>query len=168
MNTQFLFQPLPVGNLTVPNRVLMTTIKRGYGTDRGEVTHRHVAFYVRRAEGDAGLITTEPLYIHRNGREVPTQMGIHDDALVPGLRRLTDAVHDAGGLMMAHINHAGRVANPKLVPEGDRVSASAVFCPANAVLPPALTLEEIPTYVRLFAEAAGRIGLRRPLVAEPD
>ncbi|MFO8099275.1 MAG: FAD-dependent oxidoreductase [Salinibacter sp.] len=156
MNTQVLFQPLTIGDLTVPNRVLMTTIKLGYGTERGEVTDRHVAFYLRRAEGNVGLITTEPLYIHRDGREIPTQMGIHDDALIPGLRRLTDAVHDAGGLMMAHINHAGRVANPKLVPEGDCASASAVFCPANEVLPRALTLEEIPTYVRTFGEAAGR------------
>ncbi|MFO7741681.1 MAG: hypothetical protein R6X31_05130 [Anaerolineae bacterium] len=121
MNTQVLFQPLTVGNLTVPNRVLMTTIKLGYGTERGEVTDRHVAFYVRRAEGNAGLVTAEPLYILHNGRETPTQMGIYDDALIPGLRRLTDAVHGAGGLMMAHINHAGRVANPKLVPAAARI-----------------------------------------------
>jgi len=135
----------------------MTTVKLGYGTPQGEVTERHIAFYVRRAEGGVGLITTEPLYIHPNGRELPTQLGVHDDGLVDGLRRLTEAVHAAGGRIMAHINHAGRVANPKLVPEGERVSASDVLCPANQVLPRALTLEEIPTYVNYFARAAGRV-----------
>jgi 2,4-dienoyl-CoA reductase-like NADH-dependent reductase (Old Yellow Enzyme family)/thioredoxin reductase len=157
MNTEILFQPLPVASLKLPNRVLMTTIKLGYGTPQGEVTKRHIAFYVRRAEGGVGLIATEPLYIRRNGREVPTQMGIHDDKLVPGLRQLADTVHEAGGLIMAHINHAGRVANPRLVPEGERVSASEVPCPANRVTPRSLTMEEIPTYVHHFAQAAHRV-----------
>jgi len=157
MNEELLFQPLTIASLELPNRVLMTTVKLGYGTPQGEVTERHIAFYVRRAEGGVGLITTEPLYIHPNGRELPTQLGVHDDGLVDGLRRLTEAVHAAGGRMMAHINHAGRAANPKLVPEGERVSASDVLCPANQVLPRALTLEEIPTYVNYFARAAGRV-----------
>jgi len=140
----------------LPNRVMMTTIKLGYGTHQGEVTERHLAFYVRRAEGDVGLIATEPLYVHSNGREIPTQLGIHEDALIPGLRRLADAVHAAGGRIMAHVNHAGRVANPKLAPEGERVSASDVPCPANQVTPRSLTLKEIPIYVRYFAQAARR------------
>ena len=154
---QNLFDSLRLGGLELPNRVLMTTIKLGYATKQGEVTDRHIAFYARRAEGGAGLIATEPLYVHLNGREVPTQMGIHDDKLIPGLRRLTDAVHDAGGLMMAHVNHAGRAVNPKLVAEGERVSASDTPCLANKVTPRALTLEEIPAYVSYFAEAARRV-----------
>ncbi|MBN1483739.1 MAG: FAD-dependent oxidoreductase [Chloroflexia bacterium] len=156
-NTGALFQALWIADLRLPNRVMMTTIKLGYGTPQGEVTDRHIAFYVRRAEGGVALIASEPLYIHPNGREIPTQLGAHQDRLLDGLRRLSDAVHAAGGRMMAHINHAGRAANPKLVPEGERVSASAVLCPANQVVPRALTLEEIPIYVRYFAQAAGRI-----------
>jgi 2,4-dienoyl-CoA reductase-like NADH-dependent reductase (Old Yellow Enzyme family)/thioredoxin reductase len=157
MNTEILLQPLTIAGLTLPNRVLMTTVKLGYGTPQGEVIERHVAFYVRRAEGGVGLITTEPLYIHPTGQEIPTQLGIYDDVLTPGLHRLTDAVHAAGGRIMAHINHAGRAANPKLVPESGRVSASDVFCPANQVTPHSLTPEEIPTYVHYFAEAARRV-----------
>ena len=157
INTELLFQPLAIAGLRLPNRVLMTTIKLGYGTPQGEVTERHTAFYVRRAEGEVGLITTEPLYIHPNGRELPTQLGVHDDHLLDGLRRLTEAVHAAGGRIMAHINHAGRAVNPKLAPEGKRVSASDVLCPANQILPRALTREEIPTYVRYFAQAARRV-----------
>jgi 2,4-dienoyl-CoA reductase-like NADH-dependent reductase (Old Yellow Enzyme family) len=58
---------------------------------------------------------------------------------------------------MAHINHTGRVANPKLVPEGELVSASDVFYPANQVTPRPLALEEIPVYIHYFAEAARRV-----------
>ncbi|HFD39680.1 MAG TPA: hypothetical protein ENJ31_07540, partial [Anaerolineae bacterium] len=50
-----LFQPLQVGSLTLPNRVLMTTVKLGYATPTGDVTERHIAFYVRRAQGGVGL-----------------------------------------------------------------------------------------------------------------
>ena len=110
-----LLQPFQLGPLSLPNRVVMTTVKLGYGSKEGEVTERHVAFYVRRAQGKVGLITTEPMYVQSNGRELPTQLGIHTDAAIPGLRRLTESVHKAGGLIMAHINHAGRAANQKLV-----------------------------------------------------
>jgi 2,4-dienoyl-CoA reductase-like NADH-dependent reductase (Old Yellow Enzyme family)/thioredoxin reductase len=157
MAADIIFQPIRVGELELPNRVLMTTIKLGYGTSQGDVTDRHIAFYVRRAEGGVGLITTEPMYIHPNGHELPTQLGIHEDRLVDGLRRLVDAVHKAGGHIMAHINHAGRVANPKLVPEGERVSASDVLCPAKGIVPRPLGLDEIPAHVGYFAEAASRV-----------
>ena len=157
MNSDSLFQPITLGTLELPNRLTMTTVKLGYGTKKGQVTERHIAFYVRRAEGGVGLITTEPLYIRRNGRELPTQLGIHDDRLAGGLRRLVEAVHAAGGHIMAHINHAGRAANPKLVPEGERISASDVLCPANGVTPRPLSPQEIHAYVGAFAAAARRV-----------
>ena len=152
-----MLQPFQLGNLTLPNRVIMTTVKLGYGTEKGEVTSQHTAFYVRRAQGGAGLITSEPMYVQRNGRELPTQMGVHIDELVHGLRRLTDAVHTAGGLMMAHINHAGRAANPTLIPDGELVSASDVLCQANQVIPRPLTRSEIPEVVAAFGAAARRV-----------
>jgi 2,4-dienoyl-CoA reductase-like NADH-dependent reductase (Old Yellow Enzyme family)/thioredoxin reductase len=105
----------------------------------------------------AGLIASEPMYVQRNGRELPTQLGIHTDELLSGLQRLIEAVHAAGGLMMAHINHAGRAANPKLVTAGELVSASDVLCPANQVIPRPLTCGEIPEVVAAFGAAARRV-----------
>ena len=58
---------------------------------------------------------------------------------------------------MAHINHAGRAANPKLVPPEERVSASDVFCPANQVSPNPLTKEGIAKIVSAFIDAARRV-----------
>jgi len=152
-----LTEPYQLGNLTLPNRVVMTTIKLGYGNIKGEVNQRHISFYKRRAEGNVGLITTEPLYIHLNGRELPTQLGVHKDELISGLQELTESVHAAGGLIMAHINHAGRAVNPKLVPPKERVSASDVLCPANQVTPQPLTKEGIAEIVSAFGAAARRV-----------
>jgi 2,4-dienoyl-CoA reductase-like NADH-dependent reductase (Old Yellow Enzyme family) len=146
MSDEKLFQPLRIGNLALPNRVVMTTVKLGYSNQQGGVTERHIAFYARRARGGAALITSEPLFVQYNGREMPTQLGVYDNALTPGLRRLTDAVHADGGLIMAHINHAGRAANPNLVPTEERISASDVLCPANQVTPNPLTRDGIADF----------------------
>jgi len=152
-----LFQTLDVAGLQLPNRVVMTTIKLGYSDLQGQINGRHIAFYTRRAEGGVALIATEPLFVLSNGREIPTQLGIHKEAVMPGLQHLTDAVHSAGGYIMAHINHAGRVANPKLVPDGELVSASDIFCTSNQVTPRPLQINEIAEYVAAFREAARRV-----------
>ncbi len=151
-----LFRPLQIGPLTLPNRVVMTTVKLGYATAEGAVTERHVAFYQRRAQGNVGLLTTEPLFIRSDGRELPTQMGAHEDALISGLGRIVDAVHQAGGRIMVHLNHAGRAANPKLVGEGNLLSASAVPCPSNQGKPRAMDSADIQDVLEAFGDAARR------------
>lgn len=154
--TDLLLQPHQIGNLIIPNRIVMTAVKLGYATKEGGVTERHIAFYRRRAQGGVGLITTEPMYIQMNGRELPTQLGIQSDALIPGLQRLTNAVHESGGRIMAHINHAGRVANPSLIPADQMVSAYGVLCPANQVTPHPLSRQDIKEIIAAFASAAFR------------
>jgi 2,4-dienoyl-CoA reductase-like NADH-dependent reductase (Old Yellow Enzyme family)/thioredoxin reductase len=151
-----MFQPFQLANLTLPNRVVMTAVKLGYANKQGEISPRHLAFYARRASGGVGLIVSEPMYIQANGRELPTQMGIYSDELIAGLRSLTDAVHAAGGRMMAHINHAGRAANPKLVAAEELVSASNVTCSANQAKPHSLSVEQISSVVSAFGAAARR------------
>jgi 2,4-dienoyl-CoA reductase-like NADH-dependent reductase (Old Yellow Enzyme family)/thioredoxin reductase len=152
-----IFRPFRIGTLALSNRMVMTTVKLGFASPRGEVTERHTAFYARRAQGGVGLLTTEPMYVQLNGRELPTQLGAHEDSLTAGLASLVKGVHAVGGRIMAHLNHAGRAANPKLVPEGNLVSASDVLCPANQVSPRPLSLGEIGEVVRAFANASRRI-----------
>lgn len=152
-----MLQPIDLGSLTLPNRIVMTTLKLGYCTDAGEVNDRHMAFYRRRARAGVGLISSEPLYVQVNGREIPTQLGADSDILIPGLRRLTETIHAVGGLVMAHLNHAGRAANPALVPSQSLISASDVLCPANQVKPRPLTRREIAEVIGAFASATRRI-----------
>jgi 2,4-dienoyl-CoA reductase-like NADH-dependent reductase (Old Yellow Enzyme family)/thioredoxin reductase len=158
MREDAILRPLQVGTLSLPNRVVMTTVKLGYGSLDGEVNDRHVAFYRRRAQGGVGLLTTEPLFVRPDGRELPSQMGLHEDSLVVGLRRIVEAVHGAGGRIMAHLNHAGRAANPKLVGEGNLLSASNVLCPANQGSPRAMSPGDILSVAEAFGRAARRAG----------
>ena len=144
-----------IGNLTLSNRFIMAPVKTGYGTLQGDVTEQHRRYYRRRAEGGVGMIICEPFFIHPGGKELPTQIGIHDDALVEGLQSLVDEVHAAGSKIAAHINHAGRAANPKLA--GDLLMApSDIPCPTHGKPPREMTEADITAAVDWFAAAARR------------
>ncbi len=144
-----------IGTLKLKNKFIMAPVKTGYGTLKGEVTEHHIRYYQRRAEGGAAMLICEPFFIHPSGKELPTQIGINDDELIPGLLSLTDAVHKKGAKICAHINHAGRAANPKLT--GEMLMApSVVPCPVHGVAPKEMTPEDIEQTIAQFADAAWR------------
>jgi 2,4-dienoyl-CoA reductase-like NADH-dependent reductase (Old Yellow Enzyme family)/thioredoxin reductase len=149
------FEPISIRRLSLINRLVMAPVKTGYGNAAGDVTQRHLDFYERRAQGGVGLIITEPMYVHPSGRELPTQIGIHEDRLVDSLRRLTEVIHWHGAKVAAHLNHAGRMANPKAATP-PLLSASAVPCPAVGVIPEAIPREGIFTVIEWFRDAARR------------
>ena len=144
-----------IGTLKLKNKFVMAPVKTGYGTPNGDVTEQHIRYYQRRAEGGVAMIICEPFFIHPSGKELPTQIGIHEDNLIPGLQSLVDAVHEKGAKICAHINHAGRAANPKLA--GKLLMApSAVPCPVHGVVPKEMTPEDIEQTIRQLADAARR------------
>lgn len=147
--------PQAIGTLKLKNKFIMAPVKTGYGTPKGDVTEHHIRYYQRRAEGGVAMIICEPFFIHPSGKELPTQIGIHEDRLIPGLISLTDAVHEKGAKICAHINHAGRAANPKLA--GKMLMApSEVPCPVHGVAPREMTSEDIEQTIHQFANAAWR------------
>jgi 2,4-dienoyl-CoA reductase-like NADH-dependent reductase (Old Yellow Enzyme family)/thioredoxin reductase len=144
-----------LGKLQLQNRLIMATIKTGFGNAKGEITQRHIDFYVRRAQGGVALIIPEPMFVHLSGRELPTQIGIHDDSLIPQLKKIVGDVHRAGAKIAAQLNHAGRVANPKATKQ-DLLSASNVTCPRIGVEPKEMTTEQIKRAQQWFVDAARR------------
>ena len=149
------FDPIQIRHLSLINRLVMAPVKTGYGNAAGEVTQRHLDFYEQRARGGVGLIIPEPMYVHPSGRELPTQIGIHEDRLVPSLARLVKGIHRHGVKVAAHLNLAGRMANPK-VATPPLLSASAVACPEVRVVPQALPREGIFMVIEWFRDAARR------------
>ncbi|HDS00648.1 MAG TPA: NADH:flavin oxidoreductase, partial [candidate division Zixibacteria bacterium] len=109
-----IFAPLKIGSVEIPNRLIMAPVKTGYGTLDGEVTYLHQAYYRRRAEGEVGGIIVEPLYVDIAGKEHPRQLGISSFNHIRGLAQLVDTIHKNGVIAIAHLNHAGRVANPEV------------------------------------------------------
>ena len=110
-----IFEPLRLGKLDLPNRLVMApmTRSRAFGGVVGELT---VEYYTQRA--GAGLIITEatqPCVIGQSDINTP---GLHSLEQVEAWREVTDAVHDRGGQIFVQLQHAGRVGHPSLYPDG--------------------------------------------------
>jgi 2,4-dienoyl-CoA reductase (NADPH2) len=103
---RFLFEPLRIGPLTVRNRVVFSAHLTNYASD-GLPSEQHAAYYAARAAGGAGLIITEEHSTHPT--DWPYEKLIHgfDPRVIPGYRRITDAVHAHDVPILAQINHNG-------------------------------------------------------------
>ncbi len=154
MNTG-IFERLRVGPVELPNRLALAPVKTAFGGTDGMATDRHIAYYRRRAQGGAGLIILEPLFVDPMGREHPRQLGANADENIPDLRRIVEAVHAEGSLIFAHLNHAGRAANPKII-GGPPEAPSAVRCPTSGATPEPMSAERIQEVLDAYAEAARR------------
>ena len=89
-------------------------MQTGRATFEGFVTGRLISFYTRRAAA-LGLPIVEHAYISLTGKIGPKQLGIYDDALIPGLTKLASSVHALGTPVVIQITHAGGVANKKVI-----------------------------------------------------
>jgi len=149
------FIPISIGRLELSNRMIMAPVKTGFATAGGEVTSRLIDYYARRAQGGVAAIIVEPCYIDPVGKEHPRQLGITEDNHVRGLRNLVDAIHANGARAIAHLNHAGRAANPKAsgrTPE----APSAVVCPTTGAEPEEMSRARIQEVTGSFVRAAER------------
>ncbi|MBY4833541.1 alkene reductase [Burkholderia dolosa] len=123
MNHDPLFQPLQLGALTLPNRIVMPPMTRSRATQPGdEANELMAAYYAQRAS--AGLIVSEGTYIAPLGKGYAWTPGIHTRAQVAGWRKVTDAVHAANGRMFAQLWHVGRLSHTSLLGGQQPVSSS--------------------------------------------
>ncbi len=117
------------------------------------VTDALVAIHERLARGGIGLIVTGHMFCHRRGRYEHLQTGIDHEGLIPGLRRLTDAVHRHGGKIFAQIAHA---ASQSIVAENEPLAPSAIPNVMTGRMVRDASPDEIEEAVRAFAAAARR------------
>ena len=161
-----LFEPLSLGAVRADNRVLMAPLTRMRATAPGDVPNDLMReYYVQRA--GAGLLISEGTQISPEGKGYMDTPGIHSDEQVAGWRRITDAVHEAGGLIAAQLWHVGRVSHESFHGGELPVSASdgpyrnrttvrgedgrptRVSCP----VPRPLGLEEVPRLLEDYRRA---------------
>jgi 2,4-dienoyl-CoA reductase-like NADH-dependent reductase (Old Yellow Enzyme family)/thioredoxin reductase len=153
--TELAFTPLRIGPVEAPNRLALAPVKTALGGPDGRASSRHVEYYRRRAVGGAGLIIVEPLFVDPLGKEHPRQLGAHDDEVVSGLREITEAIHCSHSIAFAHLNHAGRAANPKATGQPPE-APSAVSCPSTGATPQAMSTDRIAEVLRAYGDAARR------------
>lgn len=149
------FESANIGTITPRNRLLMAPVKTGLGALDGTVTAQQIAYYRRRASGGVGSIIVEPCYVDAAGKEHPRQLGIDGDDKVAGLRELVDAIHESGALAVAHLNHAGRAANPKASKRAPE-APSKMVCPTTGAVAEAMSAARAAEIVRAFADGAAR------------
>ena len=140
--------------IQMKNGFLFAPVKLGYSNDDGKVNNRHLEFYQARARYLGGVIP-EPFYLHSGLRELPSQLGIDSDDKIEGLEKLTSLIHRYGTKAIAHLNHPGRMANPKL--KGNfYVSSTDQPCENGGAKPKMMDQEDMKTTVDLFKNAAIR------------
>jgi mycofactocin system FadH/OYE family oxidoreductase 2 len=106
MAQRILWTPLALGPVTVQNRIVFSAHLTNYARD-GKPTEQHAAYYAARAAGGAGLIITEEHSTHPTDWPYEKLIhGFHRD-VIPGYKRITDAVHRHRTPVFAQINHNG-------------------------------------------------------------
>jgi len=164
-----LFDPLKLGAIQLPNRILMAPLTRSRATPDARVpTDLQREYYAQRA--GAGLIFSEATSVTPMGVGYAATPGIWSDEQTEGWKKITKAVHGAGGRMVLQLWHVGRVSDPLFLngalPEAPSAVrpkgyVSLVRPQKEFVTPRALELEEIPNIVAAFkrgAENAQRAG----------
>ena len=154
--TEALFQPGSIGGLELRNRVLMAPMEKNLCTADGSMTQRYIDYLVARARGGVGLVRVEATYVDVVGKGRPFQCGAHADHVIEPMRRMTDAVHAAGGRVSVELAHCGRQTNAT-ISGFQPVAPSAVPCELSGnYMPRALTVDEMAAIVERFAAAARR------------
>lgn len=149
-----LFVESSIGDVSLKNRFIRSSTWEGMAGEDGRATEELTNLYRDLAGGGVGLILTGHAYVGKRGQANAGQLGIYDDQLIPGLRKMTEAVHAEGGRIGVQLAHAGsqRSFDSGFTPW----APSEVEERASGNIPKAMTGEDIRTVVQQFAEAAGR------------
>jgi len=160
-----LFDPLKAGALTLPNRIVMAPLTRNRAPN-AIPTPLMATYYAQRAS--AGLLITEATAITHQAQGYADVPGLYGTEQLDGWKRVTKAVHDAGGRIVVQLWHVGRVSHTLLQPHNAApVAPSAITAKTKTVLlqdgvptfvhtsePRALRAEEMPGIVQDYRRAA--------------
>ena len=145
------FEPARLGPVRLRNRVIKAATSEGRSPD-GLVTDDLIDFHVAFAKGGVGMTTVAYCCVSREGASAPGQI-VMSKAALPGLRRLTDAVHGAGAAISAQLGHAGIVA-PKKLTGATPVAPSRFVNPTSFAYCREIARDEIRAVIEQFAVAA--------------
>lgn len=156
-----LFTPVTLGDLHLPNRLVMAPLTRSRSGVDGVPGDIVVEYYRQRAS--MGLLTSEGVYPSFAGQGFVRQPGLVTEAQIAGWRRVTDAVHADGGRIIAQIMHAGRVTHPETNGGHPVVAPSAVAVDGFThsytgklpyPVPTALETGDLPGIIEEFVQAS--------------
>ena len=149
-----LFEPIKIADVQVKNRIAMSPMGLGRATEDGQVTDGMVDFYIERAKGGVGLI-----YVVCGYNDfcvyLPHIPALEDDRFLPGLKRLTEAMHEHGAMVFAQLMNMGSSCF-STADGGPPAAPSAILNTLTRVMPREMTTAEVKLLIQHFGEGAWR------------
>lgn len=153
MKYKYLLTPGTIGALTIKNRTIMAPMSAALANPDGTVSDELIAYYDARAKGGIGLILTEYAFVTPEGRSSDHQISVADDTTIPGLKKLTQTMHESGTRIGLQLQHGGRRAMGE---NCDLVAPSAIAMEYGARVPHEMSRDEIYRLMDAFIAAAVR------------
>lgn len=153
-NLPGLFEETSINGMILKNRFVRSATWEAMAEDDGSCTQRLIDLMVELANGEVGLLITGHAYVSENGKAGPRQLGVYSDNNIPGLVRMVDAVHNAGGSVVLQLAHAGCHA-PSLLTGVDAAGPSRME-DENGLLCREMSVKDINEIIDLFGKGAVR------------
>lgn len=151
-----LFTPYRINKMEVKNRFVHSATQECMSGDHGEVTDQLIRRYTNLAKGEIGLIIPGDMYVESLGRSRLHQTGIQSDEMIPGLRKLVDAVHREDAKIVFQLAHAGRQTTKEAIGRVPRGPSGVGRDPIHFFVPGEMNEEDIQTVIQAFGAAASR------------
>jgi 2,4-dienoyl-CoA reductase-like NADH-dependent reductase (Old Yellow Enzyme family) len=150
-----MFTPLPLRpGVSTSNRVWLAPLTNMQSHPDGACSDAEETFLARRAEGGFGLVMTCAAHVAQDGKAWPGELGVHDDAMMPGLTRLAARIRAGGALAAAQLFHGGLRASEAV--SGLPTWSASAYVEPGAPTPRAATEDDIERVIEQFANAARR------------
>jgi mycofactocin system FadH/OYE family oxidoreductase 2 len=149
---KFLFSPLRIGRITVPNRISFSAHLTNFA-EKGLPSERHTFYYAARARGGTGLIITEEQAVHPTDRSYEKSVEAFQPEVIPRFKEITRAVHEYETKIFAQLNHNGQQCDGSL-------SRLPVWAPSPVPdvlfreIPKEMEIEEIHEVIQYFCRSA--------------
>ena len=150
-----LFEETAINGMTMRNRLVRSATWEGMCEHNGRPTEKLIECYRGLARGGVGLIVSGYAFVRPEGKQLPRKMGIYTDGFEEEYKKLTGAVHEAGGAIAVQLVHAGGQTDSKTVGR-QPLAPSAVKVAQFPEMPAELTQDEISDIVKAFGEGARR------------
>ncbi|MDY8023272.1 FAD-dependent oxidoreductase [Paenibacillus polymyxa] len=148
-----LFSPIKIRGLELKNRVMFPAMGTKMASEDRFVTQQLIDYHVARVEGGCGLNITEVCSVYKLASP-KKYLAISEDKYIPGLKKLTDAIHEAGGKAGAQLWLGGMAVGSD--PEQMIIIPSPIRVPGTDYTIPGASLETIQEVVKAFGEASKR------------
>lgn len=150
-----LFEPFTINKMKIENRFVKSAMAENMAGHNGEITDELVNLYRKWSKGGVGLIITGYAYVQKGGNLSHLDIGAHDDSMIPGLQKLTDAVHEFDGKVAIQLYHCG---SQTFIPRtGKRpIAPSTRFSVSCMCWSRPMTEDEIYQLIDNFGAAAAR------------